>query len=977
MQYDKSFIEVQFPVSKVSKESYKERKAGSSQTLTGLGKWWGRKPLVLIRAALLGVLMPSSNNPKKDREIFLKILTMDEKGLEIRKNKSIPTKQLINLLTTREKEEFFEKNQEEYIPKYKKGINKQQKEKIQKLAFSRLSYDEKLTYCIRPEEVENLHSEDWRVINEHLGTTAKSLQELIQQLGQKKFGETPVIGDCFSGGGSIPFEAARMGANVYASDLNPVAMLLTWAAINIIGAGDDEARKLEDFQNKIFSEADKIITKWGIEHNENGWRANAYLYCNETVCPECNYKVPLSPTWIIGTKTRTIAKLIKNESKRSFDIEIIQGADEKEFNKAKESGTIKNYSLVCPNCEKKTPIPSIRKDKEDGVKRPYRYNTPNALRKWEQKDIVNLETDIFTERLYCIRYEGNILDEKGNIRKVRHYVTPTKQDLQREEKVLEILKSKFNEWQEKGYIPDSRIEEGWNTNQPIYEKGWTYWHHLYNPRQLLTKGLLMELVDKYANTVSERVIGLLGINKCANWNTKLSIWHTDDTHNSEQLFYNQAFNTLFNYCCRAFQPLQEIWLVNIKNKLIKNKEKSIVTLKDARQIEDRCHIWITDPPYADAVHYHELTELFLSWDKKLIKKIFPDWYTDSKRVLAVQGTGDKFYESMISIYKRMVELMPDNGLQVVMFTHQDTSVWAELAMILWSAGLQVTAAWNIATETESGGLKDGNYVKGTVLLVLRKQTSDETAYLDELYPDIEAEVKAQIDSMRELDDKEDPNYSDPDYLLAAYAASLKVLTSYKKIEDIDVKYELAKLRTSNEESPIEKIIQDAVKIAYDYLIPSGFDHYIWKMLTPEERFYIKGLELEKQNVYQLSGYQELARGFGVREYRDLLGSTRANNARLKTASEFAMRGLNDNSKFGSSLLRNVLVAIYLSVKEEDTMKGRNWLKTELVDYWNVRTTIVEILSYISSLQYIENMEHWKEDAYAASMLKELISNDGI
>ena len=43
----KSFIEAQFPVSKVSKESYKERKATNSQTLTGLGKWWGRKPLIL------------------------------------------------------------------------------------------------------------------------------------------------------------------------------------------------------------------------------------------------------------------------------------------------------------------------------------------------------------------------------------------------------------------------------------------------------------------------------------------------------------------------------------------------------------------------------------------------------------------------------------------------------------------------------------------------------------------------------------------------------------------------------------------------------------------------------------------------------------------------------------------------------------------------------------------------------------------
>jgi len=55
---------------------------------------------------------------------------------------------------------------------------------------------------------------------------------------------------------------------------------------------------------------------------------------------------------------------------------------------------------------------------------------------------------------------------------------------------------------------------------------------------------------------------------------------------------------------------------------------------------------------------------------------------------------------------------------------------ADLALILWAAGLRVTAAWTIATETESA-LKAGNYVQGTVLMVLRKQTSEETAFLDD------------------------------------------------------------------------------------------------------------------------------------------------------------------------------------------------------------------------------------------------------
>ncbi len=321
--------------------------------------------------------------------------------------------------------------------------------------------------------------------------------------------------------------------------------------------------------------------------------------------------------------------------------------------------------------------------------------------------------------------------------------------------------------------------------------------------------------------------------------------------------------------------------------------------------------------------------------------------------------------------------MADNGMQIVMFTHSDVKVWAELAMILWSSGLQVTAAWNIATETESGGLKDGNYVKGTVILILRKQISNETAYLDELYADIEEEVKYQINSMRELDDKEDHNFSDSDYLLAAYAASLKVLTSYKNIEDIDVKYELSKSRDANEVSPIENIINQAVKIAYDYLIPSEFDSYIWKSLIPEERLYLKGIELEKQNLYKLSAYQELARGFGVGEYTTMLASTKANTARLKTPKEFAMKNLNDSSAFGNSLLRNISVAIHLALKEEDTSKGRNWLKAEVTDYWNKRNSIIEILNYLSKTEYIDNMQHWKECAHEAFILKNLVENDNI
>ena len=174
LDYTKSFIETQFPVSKISKESYKERKSNLGQTLTGLGKWWGRKPLILVRATLLGVLMPVSNDPIKDKEIFLKILTMDNEGLWIRKSKSISIKDIYSHLNPKERNQYFTLDSTLNSVKYRTRLSKEDREHLQKLVFYRLSYDEKLTFCERPENATIMNNDTWSDINSHLGTNAFS-----------------------------------------------------------------------------------------------------------------------------------------------------------------------------------------------------------------------------------------------------------------------------------------------------------------------------------------------------------------------------------------------------------------------------------------------------------------------------------------------------------------------------------------------------------------------------------------------------------------------------------------------------------------------------------------------------------------------------------------------------------------------------------------------------------------------------------
>jgi len=966
-----SFIEKQFPVSKISKESYKERKAVQSQTLTGLGKWWGRKPLILIRATILGCLMPSSNNPQTDMDIFLKILSMDNDGLLDRKQKPFTPKELYEIAKSNKHfrqylNEWFEVDGN----KIKINVN-QNKNDIETRLFKTLGYDEKLKFCVRPEQLSTLRIDSWNAINHHLGTQAHSLEDLVEQLSIKRYGHLITVGDCFSGGGSIPFEAARIGAKAYGSDLNPIASLLTWSNINLLGDSKKNKKDSNLYQTNLFDAVSKEINNLGIEKNEYGDSGINYLYCTEANCPECGFKIPLSSSWLIGVGSKTVAFL--KENNKAYDIEIKMNATAEEMEFA-STGTITSKGLVCPHCEKLTPISVLRGDRIDE-----KGFAILGLRQWDKSDFDFRENDIYSERLYAIRYERTEVLADGKLRISRYYRKPNERDKFNEATVKRIVEENIVSWQEQGLIPSLIIESGLETDRLFKERGWTHWNHLFNARQLLTNTIFLQNALSIASNKKEFALSLLILNKNADWNSRLCRWGTGQARESmAQTFYNQAFNTMWQYGVRGFSLIRNASETELDENIVLKQSNSQLVIADARDVGIVCDFWVTDPPYADAVNYHELSEYFLAWDKRLLQNAFPEWYTDSKRILAVRGD-EHFSHTMIDIYTNLANHMSDNGIQVVMFTHSDPAVWAQLALIMWKSGLRVTAAWNIATETDASGLKDGNYVKGTVLLILRKQSGNDTAFLDEINSDIRAEVRKQIASMLELENKEEPNFSDPDFVLAAYAASLKVLTSYKTIEDLDLDYELNLAINNPSESKVVRIIEAAKKIAYDCVIPLEFESYLWKDLTNSEKFYIKGLESEKHGNYQISTYQEFARGFSIGGYSQLMASEKANISRLKTPIEIAGRTMNEVPDFEKSLLRTLFMGIYTGIKEdEDPSKALGYIKSELSNYWDKRDMIKQLLSFIKDVKDIDNMvQHWEHCATMADMLYSLVSNDSI
>ena len=378
---------------------------------------------------------------------------------------------------------------------------------------------------------------------------------------------------------------------------------------------------------------------------------------------------------------------------------------------------------------------------------------------------------------------------------------------------------------------------------------------------------------------------------------------------------------------------------------------SSIMVMPANEINQSCDLFVTDPPYADAVNYHEITEYFIAWLRKNPPAEFAHWTWDSRRALAIQGAGDDFRRRMVDAYTAMTHHMPDNGLQCVMFTHQDTGVWADMVGIFWAAGLQVVAAWYIATETTSE-LKKGGYVQGTVILMLRKRPAGERpGFKQRILPAVRNEVKTQIEQMLSLnhevaDRLGEPVFNDSDLQMAGYAAALKVLTAYTQIGGEDVTTFALRPRRKGETTVVDEIVQQAAEAANNLLVPEGLASDTWQRLKGIERFYLRMLDMETTGAAKLDNYQNFAKAFRVADYTRLMGSMTANQARLRRITELAPRDLTDSTELGASHLGRLIIGLQQLLADTDPQSVVRQLQEEMPDFMDLRPRLIDLLQFL-------------------------------
>lgn len=937
-----ALIEHLLPVQKLSAEAYKEQMAGIGKTLTALGSYWkGRKPLILNKACILGCLLPITGNLKRDLEIFEILMGMNMDALEKR---------------------LEEKNSKEgriILSQYRSGSRS-------------VPYRAWIEQSCRPEECgEELFAPSWEAVNAHLGTCAHSFSELVEQLGVMRFGHRPRMADTFCGSGQIPFEAARLGCDVYAADLNPIACMLTWGALNIVGASPQSRKGLIEMQKKLVKQVEAEINKLGIEDDGLGWQGKIYLYCLEVRCPQTGWLVPLLPHRVINQVRGVIVELEPDSVHKRYYIRVRSGVTDAELAIAREGGTVRSdgrgqdpYVIHTVNAtEYRTKLSTVRGD----------YRTAdgsygNKLRLWEKHDFKPHPDDIFQERLYAIQWMQPKLNGRGEIYAIR---AVTENDIKRERIVEDFVAQHLSEWQEKGWIPNSRIEPGEKTDEPIRTRGWTYWHHLFNARQLLVSGLINRLSDATLK---------LGFGRMLNCNSRLSRFTNGGSGAGmvTGVFDNQALNPLLNYGCRGSRYALDLTEIDFKQFPIDPTITLHVTCQPASDITVKNDFYITDPPYGDAVKYEEILEFFIAWLRKNPTQEFSNWIWDSRRSLAISGEGEEFRRNMVAAYKRMTECMPDNGIQVIMFTHQSGTIWADMANIVWAAGLQVTAAWYVVTETESA-LREGSHVKGTVLLVLRKRQGRYKTTRDELAWEIQEEVEKQVQTLTGLNQEakglyRDENvFEDADIQMAGYAAALRVLTRFAIIDGRDMTAEAIRPRVKGETTFVDSLIDFAVATANQCLVPQDIAKATWDRLTAAERFYLKLLDLEAKGLKTLDNYQNFAKALKVRDFRPLLASQKANAARLKSAVEFGKSEMNESAELADTPLRAVLYALWELIKNLDGNEVLAHLMFNIPTYYadlTQRDLVIELAGYLA--KKLASVR--PEEASAARVLRDLVRN---
>jgi adenine-specific DNA methylase len=665
------------------------------------------------------------------------------------------------------------------------------------------------------------------------------LERARREILEANGGVPPKVLDPFAGGGSYPLEALRLGCEAYASDYNPVAVLIEKATLEYPqkfgrpfenmpewalpkgGRRKDKGGKkgqqlslLDEAQDetdtKDFNPLLNAVRYWGewvLEEarkelaefyppDPDGSIPVGYIWARTIPCqnPACGQEIPLMRSFWLSKKDKKRVALYPNTSSGKVKFGIV-GDGHLDFPKdfAPDKGTISDGVATCLICGAPVDDSDIRRifqaqfahDSLIAVVLSNPNHQGKTFRLAEDKDL-----QIFKRAENALSTKLDDLTLKGGIAAI-----PDE----------EISKDRPS--------PNARGTSG------VTRYGFNTWGSLFNSRQKLALIVFSALIRSlaYKSSLGEdmpknnheqaaeftRAITLylaFAFDKLATYACSFARWRSDAI-SFERAYDRQALPMIWDYgeasplsesrgswdiegICKTINTLSES--SNLPGK-IENFSASRLSFPD-----NYFDAILTDPPYYDNVPYSHLSDFFYVWLKRIVGHNYPEFFSTplTPKVGEIVAytlrnggfeAGKIFFENNLrDAFREMNRILKPNGVAVIVYAHKSTSGWETVINALLDSSLIITSAWPISTEMQTRLVaSESAALASSIYIVARKSPRQPTGF----YNDVRTELRQHLDA--KLHRLWAEGIGGADFFIAAIGSAIEVFGKYEQVMDYE------------------------------------------------------------------------------------------------------------------------------------------------------------------------------------------------
>ena len=579
------------------------------------------------------------------------------------------------------------------------------------------------------------------------------------------------IYDPFCGGGSIPLEAQRLGLRAVGSDLNPVAVLITKALIELppqfanrppvnpdadpmgLTVGKGKRARQIPWRGAAGLAAD--VRYYGRQMREmayakighlypqvqlpDGGAATviAWLWARTVPCPNpaCGVAMPLMTTFQASKKRGNEHWMWPEVDRGAKTVSFTVHNRRPTQNVVAVDRTVTRNGAVCIACQGAVTLEYVRQQARAGS---------------------------MGEVMTAVVAEG---DRK------RLFLSPTPE-------IKKIVSRAAAEWR-----PQQRMPA---TAYLVSGRGYgiTHWHQLFTERQLTALTTFSELLGdaktqmhkdgadgEYISAVSTYLA--LAIGRVADSSSMFATWQNMGDFVAH-VFARQAIPMVWDFAeANPFSSSSQNWMGQIEwvskvldylpnevNEGLSRQADAATTLH-----VDNGPVIVTDPPYYDNISYAELSDFFYVWLRPLLRDAYPDLFagilvpTQEEMIAAprFENAVDRFEsllgQSLRLIRERCSPEFPSSIFYAYKQQEQErdgvtSTGWETMLTALIDAGFQIVGTWPMRTERPTGVKANANTLASSVILVCRPRPDDApSASRGDFGSALEREMPPQLDQL--------------------------------------------------------------------------------------------------------------------------------------------------------------------------------------------------------------------------------------